>query len=257
MGRFLHRDSSPGPARLMEEIMSGDGNVSLEQACNDWLQAASDLVNWLEEWPVLLANKPLPSAEEANNHGKLMDVLMKQEVWSATIQMEHKEQSAICHALRNSTTNLISRLTPGSQIVVIRPQPIFDFLDAIDGHFASPPSHLWELEQLWALHLKARTAIEAMKAVSSSQAAPAINRDNPSTIPWSNEDRDRYILRRRKAGATFKEIVAEINARETWEGIESNEGAVAALKRLCKRTGQPYPHAPGRGTNKRNPIERE
>jgi hypothetical protein len=71
----------------------------------------------------------------------------------------------------------------------------------------------------------------------ASDATPVMSR---------NDERDQYILHRRRELVDFKAIAREIADHQDWERLEGKEGVYQALKRYCKRTGQDYPKDPRR-----------
>jgi hypothetical protein len=67
----------------------------------------------------------------------------------------------------------------------------------------------------------------------------------PNAVMSFEDERDLYILRRKREGATFNKIAVEIaTGHQDWEAFDGPQGVYAALKRLCERTGEPYPSKP-------------
>jgi hypothetical protein len=75
--------------------------------------------------------------------------------------------------------------------------------------------------------------------------------DMKVVVVSANDERDRHMFKRRKAGAKLGEIAAETVAHKTWESLETPEGVVAAIKRYCKRTEEPFPGRQNRKSHKR------
>ncbi len=141
--------------------MSSTSTAALEQLCDEWLNIATELVDWFEP------RSQLSPLERATRSDELMGELA--------------EHSRNCHAFRDTSNRLIALLVSGSRDPGIKLQPIVDFLKELDDRFDNLPTRLEDLKPLWGLRHEASSTVRALKAAYTppSQAEPANVGGNP------------------------------------------------------------------------------